>query len=78
MTNMIKIAFIKVIREKKEEKKLTTDKVARMLGMSQPMYAQIEAGSHTPSLQVLFDMHEILGFDLKDIKDKVNQLAKVR
>jgi transcriptional regulator with XRE-family HTH domain len=78
MSNLIRNAFCKVVRETRDKQGLSGEKLAKMLGMSYQMYNQLENGSYTPSLQVLFDLYEILGFELKDIKDKVNQLAKVK
>jgi transcriptional regulator with XRE-family HTH domain len=78
MSNLIRNAFCKVVRETRDKQGLSGEKLAKMLGMSYQMYTQLENGLYTPSLQVLFDLYEILGFELKDIKDKVNQLAKVK
>lgn len=78
MTNLVRTAFAKTIREKRISLNLSIEKVSKMIGMSDGMYVSIETANYAPSLQVLFDLYEILGFELSDVKERVNQLAKAK
>lgn len=76
MTKIIRKAFSKMIREKRNENGLPIAKIARMMGMSENGYVQIEAGNAAPNIDMLFDLHEILGFEFSDWKQQIKQVGK--
>lgn len=72
MNKVVRVAFSRLLRESRESKGLSQDKIAKMLGVSQNAYAQFEAGACAPNLEILFDLHEILGIELSDLKNKLS------
>jgi transcriptional regulator with XRE-family HTH domain len=43
---------------------LTQTELGRLLGMSQPAIARLEAGDHLPTLQTLLKLTEVLGLEI--------------
>lgn len=55
----------KYLIEKRQSKNLTQQQVAEYIGMAQPNYSKLEAGSYaTLSPSVLCKLHELLNLDL--------------
>ncbi len=64
-----------LIRKERKNKGLSQTKLARMLGISQPMLSQIENGSGT-SIKVLSAIASILSIPLDDIIEQPDHAGK--
>lgn len=52
--------YKKLIRDKREEKGMSQNQLAKMLGISQPYMNQIESGARNPTLPLLIKICDIL------------------
>lgn len=53
-----------LIKEKRKEKGLSQNKLAQLLGISQPYMNQIESGARNPTLPLLIEICRILEIPL--------------
>ena len=62
----------KVIKEKREEKKLTQEQLSKKTGINRAMLSKIENGDYVPSLEQINSLGEVLGFEITDLIQKEN------
>ena len=55
------------LKELRKSKKMTQEEIANELGISRPMYTNIENGRRNPSLKVMKKIVDFLGEDAKNI-----------
>ncbi len=53
----------------REQKKISTNKLANLAGISQSYVRDIELGNKNPTIEVLFQLCQALGISLKDFFD---------
>lgn len=61
--------FNKLIKQKREEKKLTQQEVADAVGITRSYLSDIENGRYNPSFKKSIELATFLGIDLNNIKD---------
>lgn len=63
------VKFHKLIKEKREEKKLTQQEVAQSIGITRNYLSDIENGRYTPSFKNSIKLATYLGIDLNLLSD---------
>lgn len=64
------IDYRSVIRKRRIELKMTQQMLAKAVGVSQPFIHEIENGLKSPSIEVLFNICEVLGITIFPDLDK--------
>lgn len=63
-----------LVKKQRKRKKLTQEKVAEAIGISDKHYSKIEMGKYVPSLQTFFKLIDVLELKTDDFStDKINQ-----
>lgn len=57
----------KKLKRLRKNKNLTQKEVAKLIGISRPMYTSIENGTRNPSLEVMQKIVKLFGDESKDI-----------
>ena len=58
----------------REQKQISTNKLANLAGISQSYVRDIELGNKNPTIEVLFQLCQTLGISLKDFFDDDNKV----
>ena len=61
--NLFHIAFLKNVRERREELKLSQGTVADRIGMDRGNYSKIENGTSSPGLKTIYAVADVLEFE---------------
>jgi transcriptional regulator with XRE-family HTH domain len=70
----VKVIFGKVIRQLRDEKKITQEKLAELADIDRTYIYRLEAGKRSPSLDVLFRIADALRISPGHLIEKVNKL----
>ncbi len=62
--------YRELIVKKRKEQSLSQNKLAKLVGVSQPFINEIEKGRKSPSIEVLFKICEVLGITIFPDVDK--------
>ena len=65
---MVTRNFGRIVRERREQKRLTMSRTAELAGMSEEGLALIELGDSNPKLSSVLSIATVLGIDLGDIE----------
>ncbi len=66
-------AFGPVLRQMRQEKGLTQEKLSEVLGVAAPYVSMLESGHKYPNLEMLFKISEALGTRPGDILDAMEE-----
>ena len=69
-------SLAKVIKEGRRRKGLTQHQLAELAGLNRSILSRMESGSYTPSVNHLLVLSELLDFDLQDVIESDESIAK--
>ena len=64
-------SFGKMIRSKRNEKKITQEQLAELVGISATYLRSVERGDHSISWKIWLSLCKTLQLDIKEITDKI-------
>jgi transcriptional regulator with XRE-family HTH domain len=74
--SMLNANFGQVIRDRRRQRDLTQQQVARRVGTSTPYVGHLESGKRHPSDEIVSRMADVLGFDRRELFFLANPQAR--